>query len=488
MTMYRCKWSAIGSKLLHGILLLLLLALVSPATALQAAPQAQIPPTFNYQGTLRDTQGNLVTGVRNMTFRIYDAVIAGTKLHEETINNVSVRDGVFNVVLGDSTPLNANVFANGPRFIGITIAPDAKELIPRQRLHPVPWAQLATNATNATNAANAATATTLVPNATLNGAVTIKNSPLYLNNNNTWVWDIRPDANGVLRFVELNSGFLRLSINPNGNVQVPGDFTTRSVSLDSGTRIDSNGANVIGKVTATLGFNGRCIPPGFGWDGSCNQDVAETFGTDQRTEPGDLVVFIPEDRTFPAVQLATRPYEGAIVGVVSTDPGLVFDQGETRLSGDNRNLITDKKTVVAMVGRVPTKFSLENGPIAVGDPLTSSSTPGAAMKATQAGRIIGYAMQSSAAAVDGKLLVWLQLSTYIPAETLAALNGATLAGNTSNATIASLEAQVAALTKQVEAIDVANGSTRWPWSLPLFGGLLLIGVVVGVRNRFQGGL
>ena len=100
----------------------------------------------------------------------------------------------------------------------------------------------------------------------------------------------------------------------------------------------------------------------------CDQDIAETFGTDGRTEPGDLVVLIPEDREIPAVQLSTQPYAAAIVGVVSTKPGLVFDQGETILAGNTSNLITDEKTVVAMVGRVPAKFSLENGPIAVGDP------------------------------------------------------------------------------------------------------------------------
>lgn len=233
---------------------------------------------------------------------------------------------------------------------------------------------------------------------------------------------------------------------------MPGDLTTRSVSLDSGTVINGDGANVKGKVTATLGFNGRCAPdPGaVGLLITCNSDVAETFGTDQRTEPGDLVVFIPEDRTFPAVQLTTRPYEGAIVGVVSTDPGLVFDQGETRLSGDNSNLITDHKTVVAMVGRVPTKFSLENGPIAVGDPLTSSSTPGVAMKATQAGQIIGYAMQSSDAAKDGKLLVWLQLGAYIPPELLATLNHSVVPNEDEyDLSITELQTQLSELSAQV---------------------------------------
>lgn len=472
MSMDRCKFFAVGSNLLRAMLLLLMLALVNPATALYAAPQMQIPPTINYQGTLRDAQGKLVTGPRDLTFVIYDTGVGGTeqnKLYTESFAAVPVRDGLFNVVLGDKTAIPAGVFANGPRYIGITVAPETEELVPRQRLHPVPWAQLATNAMNATSAA---TATTLVANATIDGGMTIKDSTFTLNRSNSY-WDIQIDANGVLRFVSRNIGFLRLGINPNGTVQIPGDVNTRGVLLDSGTVLDGNGLNLKGPISTNSsirateqiisdrGFRGRCAAdPGNGQVIVCDQDIAETFATDTRIEPGNLVVFIPEDRTFPAVQRSTQPYEGAIVGVVSTDPGLVFDQGETTLAGDMDDLITDEKTVVAMVGRVPTNFSLENGPIAVGDPLTSSSTPGAAMKATQAGRIIGYAMQSSAAAAEGKLLVWLQPSTHIPAAQLAALNSSTA------------------------AVTELSSLSAWPLFLSdnlMLAGLLIGGLVVGGR-------
>ncbi|MEZ4610320.1 MAG: hypothetical protein R2838_08765 [Caldilineaceae bacterium] len=57
-------------------------------------------------------------------------------------------------------------------------------------------------------------------------------------------------------------------------------------------------------------------------------------------------------------------YAPGLIGIVSSNPGLVFDQGETYLAGDNSNLISDDKTVVAMIGRAPAKFSLETGAIA----------------------------------------------------------------------------------------------------------------------------
>src|SRR5262245_36652077 len=131
----------------------LILAVVSLAIVLQphlsalaAGPASPSGPdavstigsTLNYQGVLRDETGALVTGTRNMTLKIYDASVNGNALHSETINNVPVRDGLFTVVLGDATPIGANVFADGPRYLGIAVGGDP-EMAPRQRLHPVPW-------------------------------------------------------------------------------------------------------------------------------------------------------------------------------------------------------------------------------------------------------------------------------------------------------------------------------------------------------------
>jgi hypothetical protein len=47
------------------------------------------------------------------------------------------------------------------------------------------------------------------------------------------------------------------------------------------------------------------------------------------------------------------------------------------------------------LGKLPVKVSLENGPIKIGDYLTSSNHPGVAMKATEPGKVIGIALESS---------------------------------------------------------------------------------------------
>lgn len=72
-----------------------------------------------------------------------------------------------------------------------------------------------------------------------------------------------------------------------------------------------------------------------------------------------------------------------LLGVVSTKPGKVLDDGS----------MSDPKVPIALKGRVPVKVSTQNGIIHKGDYLTSSDIPGVAVKATQAGEMLGKAME-----------------------------------------------------------------------------------------------
>jgi len=122
-----------------------------------AAAGANIPSSLNYQGFLRDSNGIPVTGIHTITAKIYADFTAGVPLYTTTIPDVAVVDGLFNIVLGDDPPLTADVFADVPRYLGISLD-GAAELEPRQRLHAVPWAM---------------TSTTLVTDPTLNGNVSV---------------------------------------------------------------------------------------------------------------------------------------------------------------------------------------------------------------------------------------------------------------------------------------------------------------------------
>ena len=111
-------------RLLHWLIEQIPSVLAAPAGApsLQGSVVA-VPQLFNYQGNLRDPQGNPLSGSYNMTFRIYESVSAANALWTEQINGVTVRNGAFNALLGATTPLPATLFSSPDRFIGVTVAP-----------------------------------------------------------------------------------------------------------------------------------------------------------------------------------------------------------------------------------------------------------------------------------------------------------------------------------------------------------------------------
>ena len=125
-------------------ILLLLSGLLSTAFA-------EPPEMVNYQGMLTDSVGEYINGNYDLTFRIYagdqpDAVILWTETHY----GVSVELGLFNVILGSTTPVPADLFVGVQRWLGVTVAGD-DEMDPRMRITSVPWALRAAVADSALN-------------------------------------------------------------------------------------------------------------------------------------------------------------------------------------------------------------------------------------------------------------------------------------------------------------------------------------------------
>lgn len=138
-----------------------------------------------------------------------------------------------------------------------------------------------------------------------------------------------------------------------------------------------------------------------GW-ATGSYDFAEMFPSADVLEPGDVVVFGATDESVARSALASDP---RLAGIVSTRPGF--------LAGEN----VEGHYPIALAGRVPTKVSDENGTIAIGDPLTSSSRPGYAMKATAAGAIVGYALEPYDGNGDDKIIAYVNVSYWNGGET-----------------------------------------------------------------------
>ncbi|MCW5849048.1 MAG: hypothetical protein KIT87_03110 [Anaerolineae bacterium] len=122
-------------------------------------------------------------------------------------------------------------------------------------------------------------------------------------------------------------------------------------------------------------------------------DLAEPFEVDKADtiKPG-MVVSI--DAAQPGrLRLAVQAYNRAVAGVVSgangIQPGLTMKQVGT---------IADGSLPIALTGRVYVWVDAAYGPVQPGDLLTTSDTPGHAMKVTDyaraQGAIIGKAMSS----------------------------------------------------------------------------------------------
>ena len=110
-------------------------------------------------------------------------------------------------------------------------------------------------------------------------------------------------------------------------------------------------------------------------------DIAEYIhDTNGDSEPGDILVADPNGKE--SVLLSKAAYQTSVIGVVSTDPHLVMGMELVIDKNTGLSLPDVQATRLALTGRVPCKVTDENGPIVPGDLLTTSSTPGHAMKWT----------------------------------------------------------------------------------------------------------
>jgi len=165
-------------------------------------------------------------------------------------------------------------------------------------------------------------------------------------------------------------------------------FSVRSAGQSKFSVEASGDVRIAGKFFASEGTVGT---PGYPGDLAERVDVLPGEGV----EAGDLMMVDFDNKDTYRKTVST--YEQKIAGVISTNPTLVLGSGKT-----------SSTAVMAMIGRVPVKVNLENGPIKKGDYLVSSNQPGVAMKATESGMAIGMALEDyEVVSNSNKILVYV---------------------------------------------------------------------------------
>lgn len=353
-----------------------ILALAAAAPAFGQAGRA-----FTYQGQLKNA-GQPVTGTHDIQVSLYASASGGTPIGTLCKDNVAVTEGVFTIEL-DFGP---SAFDGSDRYLELAVRADSTPgncggpgftvLTGRQRVSPTPYAVRTlvnpsgldapdgspANAVSVNNAGyvgvNTATPSADVPLA-IRGAFIGGNTISLLsfrNDNDNERWRVTLRDNNLI--------FNNLSV----------DRVTIGQSASSALVV--NGAT----RTSVLEITG-------------GSDIAEPFNVAPHVDikPGMVVSIDPE--RVGELRLSAGAYDTTVAGIVSGANGV-----NTGLTLTQKDSVADGKHPVALTGRVWCWCDASTGAIKPGDLLTTSATPGHAMKASDPSRtngaVIGKAMST----------------------------------------------------------------------------------------------
>ncbi|MBI2589168.1 hypothetical protein HYW35_03120, partial [Candidatus Saccharibacteria bacterium] len=180
-----------------------------------------------------------------------------------------------------------------------------------------------------------------------------------------------------------------------GNVGIGDTASTSTLKVVGSLCVSSATGNCAGTVSGTIYATNTTVQAA---------DMAENYISSQPLEPGTLVTPANDGNSL-AVLPTSSAYQASVVGVISTNPGVTLNS-DAKTDSLHPHLLP-----MALAGRIPVKVTDENGAIHPGDYLTSSSTPGYAMKATTAGPTIGKALESFSGS-KGDISVLINMSYY----------------------------------------------------------------------------
>lgn len=446
----------------HGVRKAWLASVVMTAGAFAAVP---VGTGITYQGRLTDG-GQPANGLHDIRATLFDALAGGNQVGPVvTRSNVSVTNGLFTTELDFG-----NVFGDVALFMQLQVSPAGlnqfETLTPRQRLTPTPFALKVPGIDgHSLNAADGSPVDALFVNNDGNVGIGtlaptsklhVTGSPIVVENIGDqadlfWFgsersWVARQQGTGAAAALKLQSigggGNKNFIIQTDGFVGMGNTLSPRAplhvsysdpflVLQDTGATSTQVGYvafwNSIPQETAWVGYgtpgsphfsvvNARAggdimLLPGAGGVVSVpvleitGADLAEKFPTSDAVEPGMVVAIDPANPG--KLCLARGAYNRCVAGIVSGANN--FPVGAVLGSAAGH----EDAPAVALSGRVYVWCDSGAEGIQPGDLLTTSDTPGHAMKAADAtrshGAVIGKAMTALGAREKGLVLVLVNL-------------------------------------------------------------------------------
>ncbi|KKT99167.1 MAG: FG-GAP repeat protein [Candidatus Collierbacteria bacterium GW2011_GWB2_45_17] len=222
-----------------------------------------------------------------------------------------------------------------------------------------------------------------------------------------------------------------------------GGVTTRNALIGSAGIWASNFGTVVGTGTKALCWDNSAGSYIADCTGAPIADYAETYPTLENVDYGEIVATSLQTTTIKRAETDTKgnalpgiaqttsvlgqssePYQNNIIGITSRNYGDFSSTGKGAVNE------SDHPLPVALSGRVPVKISPTSTSIKVGDPITSSDDPGKGIKAINAGRIVGTALENwDPNNPKDKILIFVNNSWHDPDLAINDSGDVTLAGN-----------------------------------------------------------